>query len=510
MFTYIYCRVSTHEQFITGHSIEAQARACLDYVRANGLVLGPESNCGTPGIFVDGGRSAYKKTINQRPGGAAMVAALRNNGSNVVATSLHRLFRRFRDMAETTAIWEGAGVSVHFVDYGIRSDTANGRLLLHILAAVAQWKSEISSARVKEAFAHKKIHDPKLKRAFQPRHPVPVKKDLYEFFKLYRSDDQQQFTGKVFGYLRVSTDDQTLEQQQAAIEKHLLANPDLAGKSVDWKRDAGVSAYKVPFVKRPAGAEIMAEAKAGDMVVVLRPDRMFRSIHDMANTVALLKSRGIFLYVADIGLRTDQPFGETMVSMLSLVAEIESKEISRSTRHGHLMASAKGSPGCRLPRPLDPSPHPGKVTEWAFKANVFSADEWYGIHADWWLQMPNFEHANDAAKYVCSIWFKRVGYPYPCLSCTREKYIKQILKAQREEFTLRRDKLLSVVKALPKGTAITIPVGHFRHGGYNPKNIQKFMQTMMKVPAGADRKTTARLLRNAPPEAVETVRAILG
>lgn len=51
------------------------------------------------------------------------------------------------------AMWQERGIHVHFADLRVDTNTAHGRLFLSLLAAMAQWESEVISERCKATVA---------------------------------------------------------------------------------------------------------------------------------------------------------------------------------------------------------------------------------------------------------------------------------------------------------------------------------------------------------------------
>lgn len=68
----------------------------------------------------------------------------------------------------------------------------------------------------------------------------------------------------VIAYVRVSTDDQTTENQKQAIEGRY--------KVSKWFREEGISGA-IPAAQRPALAQLLAYVREGDTVVVTAIDR---------------------------------------------------------------------------------------------------------------------------------------------------------------------------------------------------------------------------------------------
>src|SRR3954462_1786768 len=87
-----------------------------------------------------------------------------------------------------------------------------------------------------------------------------------------------------FGYGRVSTQDQTTDNQRMEIER--------AGYSIDyWFADEGVSGA-VLAVQRPQFREMLTKIRNGELLVVTKIDRLGRDAVDIQQTVKLLKVLG--------------------------------------------------------------------------------------------------------------------------------------------------------------------------------------------------------------------------
>lgn len=127
-----------------------------------------------------------------------------------------------------------------------------------------------------------------------------------------------------WGYCRVSTLDQHAEAQQDALIT--------AGARRCWT-DTGVSGG-TPLLDRPAMRELLAVAAPGDVVLVTKLDRAFRSLPDLLTATHELLERGISIRALDgsIDTRDTSPPGELTRSILGAVASWERAIISARTR----------------------------------------------------------------------------------------------------------------------------------------------------------------------------------
>lgn len=150
----------------------------------------------------------------------------------------------------------------------------------------------------------------------------------------------------IFGYGRVSTRDQTTENQRGEIER--------AGyKIAFWYADEGVSG-KVPAAKRPQFSQMLNQIRDGETLVVTKLDRLGRDAYDIASTIKGLAARHIEVIVLQLGkLDLTSAAGKLMLSMLAAVAEMERDILVERTMSGLARAKAQGK---RLGRPLKTTP----------------------------------------------------------------------------------------------------------------------------------------------------------
>ncbi len=154
---------------------------------------------------------------------------------------------------------------------------------------------------------------------------------------------QNAFTGVAYGYARVSLDSQikgeSLDVQQARIEAICMAEG-LTLASVFVER--GVSGSK-PLAARPEGSKLLAKARRGDTIVILRLDRGFRSLEDSLQVAGALNARGVRLYLGDMkGFIAGDAAGELHFSMLASFAQFERRRIAERIRESKEQLRAKG------------------------------------------------------------------------------------------------------------------------------------------------------------------------
>ncbi len=137
----------------------------------------------------------------------------------------------------------------------------------------------------------------------------------------------------IVAYARVSTDDQTCENQRRTIAARYAV-----GK---WFADDGVSGT-VAAAQRPAMAALLAYVREGDTVVVAAIDRLGRNTVDVLNTVEALKTKGVSVVSMREGFDLATPAGKLMLTMLAAVAELERENLKARQLAGLERARAEG------------------------------------------------------------------------------------------------------------------------------------------------------------------------
>ena len=138
-----------------------------------------------------------------------------------------------------------------------------------------------------------------------------------------------------FGYGRVSTREQTTENQRHEIQA--------AGYQVDyWYADEGVSG-KISAMQRPQFKVMLGQIRDGESLVVTKLDRLGRDAQDVGATIKMLASRRIDVVVLQLGkLDLTSAAGKLMLTMLAAVAEMERDVLVERTQAGLARAKAEG------------------------------------------------------------------------------------------------------------------------------------------------------------------------
>ena len=138
-----------------------------------------------------------------------------------------------------------------------------------------------------------------------------------------------------FAYSRVSTKDQTTENQRLDIEK--------AGFNVDyWFADEGISG-KSHASQRPQFKALLGQIRDGETLVVTKLDRLGRDAQDVGATIKAFAERKIEVIVLQLGkLDLASPAGKLMLNMLAAVAEMERDLLIERTQSGLARAKSNG------------------------------------------------------------------------------------------------------------------------------------------------------------------------
>jgi DNA invertase Pin-like site-specific DNA recombinase len=102
---------------------------------------------------------------------------------------------------------------------------------------------------------------------------------------------------------------------------------------------------------RPGLIELLAYARKGDTLAVVRLDRLGRSLAELLTTVEKLRAQGVALLSLEEKIDTSSAAGELIFHMFGSIAHFERRLISERTKDGIMAARAKG----KLPgrQPLD-------------------------------------------------------------------------------------------------------------------------------------------------------------
>lgn len=141
---------------------------------------------------------------------------------------------------------------------------------------------------------------------------------------------------RTFAYCRVSTLDQTTDNQVREIEA--------AGFAVDSKRIvAETVSGSVCAVERKGFAKLIDRLEGGDVLIVTKLDRLGRSALDVRQTVDRLSAEGIRVHCLALGgVDLTSAAGKMTMGVIAAVAEFERDLLIERTQAGLSRARASG------------------------------------------------------------------------------------------------------------------------------------------------------------------------
>ena len=129
----------------------------------------------------------------------------------------------------------------------------------------------------------------------------------------------------VYGYVRVSTTQQAEEGESLGAQRRTIEGYAMMhGLKLDRVFVERAVSGSRPIAERPEGAKLLSAARAGDVIITPKLDRMFRSALDALNILAQLRKQGISLHMIDLGGDvTGNGISKLVFTILSAVAEAE-------------------------------------------------------------------------------------------------------------------------------------------------------------------------------------------
>ena len=134
----------------------------------------------------------------------------------------------------------------------------------------------------------------------------------------------------IYGYARVSTDDQDLTILQEALEKagcEIIRAEKVSGTSIQGRDELNT---------------LLEFLRDGDELVVTRVDRLARSVLDLQTIVRDIKSQGVHLRATEQPIDTSTPAGKCFLDMLGVFAEFETNLRRERQMEGIAKAKERG------------------------------------------------------------------------------------------------------------------------------------------------------------------------
>lgn len=163
---------------------------------------------------------------------------------------------------------------------------------------------------------------------------------------------EQELLSMIYGYARVSATDQNLDTQLDALKR--FGVDEIVSEKV-----SGVSKNK------QALDSLITSLAAGDVLVVIRMDRLGRNTLQLLELVEQLEQKDVHLVILDMNIDTRTPTGKFFLTIMAGFSELDRTMIKEKQRAGIELAKQKGKYKGR----------PKKYTENSSKMN--QAMEWY-------------------------------------------------------------------------------------------------------------------------------------
>jgi putative DNA-invertase from lambdoid prophage Rac len=149
---------------------------------------------------------------------------------------------------------------------------------------------------------------------------------------------------RVFGYSRVSTSEQADDGSSLAAQQQQLAGYAMmkGWQVAEHFVERGVSG-STPLADRPEGRRMLATAGKGDIIIVAKLDRAFRSAADALTVLEEFKAQGVGLHMIDLGGDVcGNGISKMVFTILAAVAEGERDRIRERIRDAKRHLASQG------------------------------------------------------------------------------------------------------------------------------------------------------------------------
>ena len=141
----------------------------------------------------------------------------------------------------------------------------------------------------------------------------------------------------IYGYIRVSTDKQTVENQRFEIEKFIKKNKLKVGEWIEETISGTVSPSKRNLGK------LIEKTKQGDVIVCSELSRLGRNMFMIMSILNILMERGVIIYTVKEHYRLGEDLTSKVLAFaFSISAEIERTLISQRTTEALRRKKAEG------------------------------------------------------------------------------------------------------------------------------------------------------------------------
>ena len=149
----------------------------------------------------------------------------------------------------------------------------------------------------------------------------------------------------IYGYTRVSTVKQANEGESLETQKRqIIGYAESKGWNLSCERifvEKGVSGG-VEFNSRTEGSKLLEVLEVGDILVIPKLDRAFRSTRDAMNVLHLLKEKQISVHSLDMGEVTGSGVGGIIFTILSAFASFERDRVATRIKEEKQRRKADG------------------------------------------------------------------------------------------------------------------------------------------------------------------------
>lgn len=135
--------------------------------------------------------------------------------------------------------------------------------------------------------------------------------------------------GMNVAYIRVSSKDQNLARQRAALEEYKIEK---------WFPDKA----SAKDTERPKLKEMLEFVREGDTVYIVSFDRLARSVADLLQLTDYLKKKNVHLVSVKERIDSSTTNGRLMLTVVGAIAEFERAIIRERQAEGIALAKAKG------------------------------------------------------------------------------------------------------------------------------------------------------------------------
>lgn len=203
-----YYRVSTQRQGESGLGLEAQQHTVREYAARSGRALAAEFT------EVESGRKCNRPVLAQA---VALVRA--TEGAALVVAKLDRLARDARFLLELA----NSGIALRFLDFpDLDTESSIGRMIVTIMASVAEFESRRIGDRCREAAARRKARKAE---SGAPPAPSPFSKTHQRAARRARADQQRARRAALYPLVLGLRQGRTLAQTAEALNARGVPTP---------------------------------------------------------------------------------------------------------------------------------------------------------------------------------------------------------------------------------------------------------------------------------------------